>query len=198
MNESNTEPAAATGYQFSKWKIGLLSFASVLVVSGLVVRLFAEPTPEPTTHMVGTAKSGSTEIPADDSSPVTTFAPTGTGQGVYVPGSRQISPAPESTDPWSPALLRGGFGFFLGFCVGYAVRMFIRLAAIFIGLNFLAIAIFAYWGWIDVRWDLMESQFSTWTTGLSEEFESFRAFIAGSLPSTVLSGAGLFTGLKRK
>lgn len=192
--DSVEAPIEDVAYQFSKWKLALLGFAGVLLVGGLVVRLVAAP-----------AESGLTPIPVSDGAGTVSgfnqksgFAPDNLPDPTYVPEETTTIEPRSGADPWSPALLRGGFGFFLGFCIGYAIRMFIRMAAIAVGINFLVIALFNYLGWVDVRWDTMTDQLDLWFSNFREQFDSFQAFLLGSLPSTALGGLGLFTGLKRK
>jgi len=101
-------------------------------------------------------------------------------------------------EEWSPAMIRGGFGFFAGFAVGLVLRIFLRLSIIIVGLNLLLLLGLSYIGWLDVRWDTMEAQLSQWMVSLEEQFTQFKTFIAGSLPTVGLSGAGLFTGFRRR
>ena len=95
-------------------------------------------------------------------------------------------------------MVRGGFGFFVGFAVGLVLRIFFRVSVIIIGLNLLMFFLFSYIGWLEVRWDTIEMQMSDWMVSLEGEFTEFKTFIAGSLPTVGLSGAGLFTGFRKR
>ena len=99
---------------------------------------------------------------------------------------------------WSPALLKGGFGFFVGFCVGFAMRMFLRMVALVAGINFLVILFAGWLGWVEVRWDVIESQMGPLLTNLGSQFESFQAFVRGSIPTTGLGALGLYTGVRKQ
>lgn len=183
-------------YRFSRWKLVLLACAGVLVVVGSILRLTATDGDPHVTRVPSTVEPN-----PNGPGPESAFAPrSGSGPVDWPPSS----PSDADSDPtpaaatWSPAFLRGGFGFFMGFCIGFAMRLFVRMAAVVIGFNLLAIAWFSYLGWVDVRWDIVQAQLDGWFTGLRDEFASFQAFLAGSLPSTALGGLGLFTGLKRK
>lgn len=197
--ESDESDDPALEYRFSRWKIVLLSAASVLMATGLVLRL---TTGGPDLAATRVPQSAGTSIDPGgiEPGPEAAFAPGSSTPPILLP-----PPTPEpsgelsqAADPWSPALLRGGFGFFLGFCIGYAARMFVRMAALAVGINLLILAWFSYLGWVDVRWDTMQTQIDGWFSSLRSDFGSFQTFLVGSLPSTALGGLGLFTGLKRK
>lgn len=106
--------------------------------------------------------------------------------------------AAEEDDVLAPAALQGGFSFFAAFAVGYALRAFLKLSLIYIGLVFLTMSVLAWIGWIEIRWNVPEEQFASLTETVKSQFESFRAFISGSLPSAGMAGLGLFAGLKKR
>lgn len=103
-----------------------------------------------------------------------------------------------SPQDWSPFLLKGGFGLFLGFSIGFAVRAFLRLAVLVAGFYFLLLAIMAYAGWVEVRWDVMSGQFSDVAKMLVAQFSSLKAFLNGAIPASGLTAAGLALGLRGK
>ncbi len=95
-------------------------------------------------------------------------------------------------------MIKGGFGFLVGFAVGLALRMFLRLTTLVVGINLLILFALSYAGWLEVRWDEMEAQFDFWMGGLQEQLSQFKTFIAGSLPTIGLGGLGLFTGFRKR
>jgi uncharacterized membrane protein (Fun14 family) len=98
----------------------------------------------------------------------------------------------------SPFLVKGGFGLFIGFAIGFAMRAFLRLAVLIIGFYFLVLAIMAYAGWIEIHWSLMEDQFSHLLSSLRGQFDSFKAFLTGAIPASTLTAVGFAVGLRRK
>lgn len=59
-----------------------------------------------------------------------------------------------------------GFGGVAGFAVGYAAKKVTKLAAIGLGLLFIAIQMLAYYGLVDVRWDAVQgSAEQIWQNG---------------------------------
>ena len=82
--------------------------------------------------------------------------------------------------------------------VGFAMRVFLRMVALVVGMSFI-ILLFAGWlGWVEIQWDVIQGQMDPLMAGLSEQFDSFQAFVRGSIPSTGLGALGLFTGVKRQ
>jgi uncharacterized membrane protein (Fun14 family) len=104
----------------------------------------------------------------------------------------------EKAGTFSPALLRGGVSFFVAFCLAFALRAFLRIGAIFVGIWALSLFVLSYAGWVEVRWDLIDTAFKNMTTNIGEQFQSFQTFVTGSLPSTGLAVAGLLAGFKWK
>lgn len=99
-------------------------------------------------------------------------------------------------DTWSPMLFRTGFGFFAGFCVGYAARAFLKIAALSLGLVFLLLVGLQYTGVIDVDWTAVQHGYAVIGRWLQAQFTSIHQFVTGYLPSTTMGGLGLLAGFK--
>jgi len=113
----------------------------------------------------------------------------------------QVSPTEPGADgesPWTPALLRGGLSFLVGFSLAYAARTFIKIAVFFLGVWAASLFLLSSLGWIEVHWHLIDTAFASWSSTIGEQFESARTFITGSLPSAGMAGLGLVTGFRRK
>lgn len=98
----------------------------------------------------------------------------------------------------SPFMLKGGFGLFLGFAIGFAIRAFLRLAVIVAGFYLLLLVMMAYAGWVEVRWDLLSDQFSNLASTLGGQLTSLKAFLTGAIPASGLTVAGFTIGLRKK
>ncbi|MBN2491247.1 MAG: hypothetical protein JXQ29_10415 [Planctomycetes bacterium] len=181
------------GYQWKPWKVVCVAVAALFLVAGVALAL--------TSSGGGGGQDGAQVGPIGGavgaSGPVKGL---GSGTSTTLPGGIQIGfeDDPSSSDAWSPALLRGGISFFLAFCLAFALRAFLRLGAIFIGLWALSLFVLSYVGWVDVHWDVIDEHFMGWTHSVGEQFQSFQKFITGSLPSATLAGLGLLAGFKRK
>lgn len=97
---------------------------------------------------------------------------------------------------WSPFLVKGGFSFVVGFCLGYALRAFFKISAIALGVIFLALFALQHFEIVTIDWSAFEKVYDDGVARLSGEFESLKATMNGSLPSAALAGLGLFTGFK--
>jgi len=98
----------------------------------------------------------------------------------------------------SPALMKGGLGFFLGFCMGYAIRTFFRISAFVIGSAALVVFGLMYAGILpQPDWSSLSDHFNHLVASLKEQASGVQRFIEGNLHSTGAASAGLFTGFKK-
>ena len=87
---------------------------------------------------------------------------------------------------------------FVGFCVGYALRVFAKIAMLVFGLVFIGILLLSWSGVVEVDWGKLSDGFDNLVGSLSTQFQSFKAFLQGSLPSASLGAVGLVGGLKKR
>ncbi len=125
--------------------------------------------------------------------------PPGDTPGPDAAPSAATDTAPVDPDsPWTPALLRGGLSFLVGFSLAYAVRTFIKIAVFFLGAWAASLFLLASLGWVEVHWTLIDAAFANWSSTIGAQFENAKTFITGSLPSAGMAGLGLVTGFRRK
>ena len=86
----------------------------------------------------------------------------------------------------------------MAFLVGFALQVFARLFALFLGLFCLGVLGLSSLGWITIEWQIAQQQFLTLPTVLSQQFSGLQTFLQGALPSLGMVGLGLFAGLKKK
>ena len=122
------------------------------------------------------------------------------GDGERGPGSLggTATEGEAGIEAWSPALIKGGFGFFAGFAIGLVLRIFFRLSTIVLGLNLLLLLGLSQAGWLEVRWDEIALQWEQWQASLGQQFSEFERFVSGSLPAVGLGGLGLLTGFRKR
>jgi uncharacterized membrane protein (Fun14 family) len=185
-----------------QWKKGLLAMAAVLVVAGAALKVAAALQEDGGHNVVQDPHVGPGGPKTLD--PHVTLVPSGPPRPPLAPpteeaGSEETaSDGPSTLGEWSPSLVKGGFGFFLGFCVGYALRTFFRLGAVAIGLALMALLGLSYAGVLPpLDWAAIEGPFNRLAESLGEQASGFRTFLAGNLPSAGLSGLGVFTGVKK-
>lgn len=107
-------------------------------------------------------------------------------------------PAASGAPIWSPVLFRLGFGFFLGFSIGYALRTFLRISLVSIGFFALLLIGLQYAGVIDVNWGAIAARYDGAAAWLSAQTASFRDFIAGHIPFAGSAFAGIAAGFGRR
>ncbi|MEO1007105.1 MAG: FUN14 domain-containing protein [Planctomycetota bacterium] len=104
----------------------------------------------------------------------------------------------STADPWSPAIFRMGFSFFVGFAVAYAVRAFVKVSLIGLGMVFLLLFGLQYAGFVEVKWDVIGDRYDSTQAWLGGQISGFTAFATGYLPSAGAAVGGLAFGFKRK
>ncbi len=98
---------------------------------------------------------------------------------------------------WSPAIFRLGFSFFVGFAIAYALRTFVKLSLVVVGLFALLLFGLEYGGFLEIHWGAIGDRYESLAGWASGQFESFKTFITGELPSAAAAVGGLALGFKR-
>lgn len=109
--------------------------------------------------------------------------------------------APEEDEPstlWAPLLAKGGLSFFVAFCIGYALRTFLKGTMLVVGVVALAIFGLQKAGILgEIDWAKAQGYWDDLTAGIGSQFESLKTFVTGSLPSAASGGVGLMAGFRR-
>ena len=125
----------------------------------------------------------------------------GSGEPATTPEGEATAEAdaqPPVTDPWSPAIFRMGFGFFVGFSMAYALKAFAKVTVVSAGIFFLLLFGLQYAGLVEVKWTAMADRYDTIQDWLKAQLGGFQAFVTGYLPSAGAATAGLALGFIRK
>ena len=126
------------------------------------------------------------------------FTASGSAGGTIIIGDGSTPPEHETAPLWAPLLAKGGLSFFVAFCVGYALRTFLKGTMLVIGGVALAIFGLQKAGIVgEIDWAVAQGYWDDLTAGVGRQFESLRAFITGSLPSAASAGLGLVAGFRR-
>ncbi len=191
------ETFGINSYHFSKWKVVLLSIACLMTLGGGFLEYQSRGVSASTLSEKG--KSSIKGLPGmsfaqediEESNQSNSTSIVGKNSKSYKFDSKSLH-------GYAPFMLKGGFGFFVGFTMGFAVRSFIKLALVICGFYFITLSMFSYTGWVEVHWDVIQSQFEIWSGQVQEEIVSFKSFMTGTIPATGMLAAGLATGLKKK
>jgi uncharacterized membrane protein (Fun14 family) len=188
-------------HPLTRGKVLVLGVALLMMIFGVVITLTADRPPPPATESTASSPRESRQLEGDLLS--RGFVPTRPSTSGQAP-ARDPIPAPESkgrpleVNDLSPFMVKGGFGLFIGFAIGFAMRAFLRLAIVIIGFYLLVLTMMAYAGWIDIHWNLMEGQFNNLLSATGGQFESFKTFLTGAIPASGLTLVGFAVGLRRK
>ncbi|MFT4692522.1 MAG: putative membrane protein (Fun14 family) [Limisphaerales bacterium] len=201
-------------YEFTRGKVMLVVAAVGMMLVGLGLGMVAPDSTETSVASTSTHPEPKTAAKGSGQNEDLMRTTFGQGGGIDLPipgftnapsngtGSSSTGPAPTSSEigsaDFSKMFVKGGFGLFVGFAIGFAIRAFIKLATVIIGFYLLTLTMLAYAGWVEIHWDIMEGQFNGLISNLGAQFESFKAFLTGSIPSSGLTAAGLAGGLRQK
>lgn len=121
--------------------------------------------------------------------------------GVGAAGTGYALFADASSEPmagWSWAAMSSGAGCLLGFFLGAALRIFLKIA-LFLGVGLAAIYFgLSYLGWLDMGGASFGEISAAVAEYITESFDGFKEFLSGYLPTSILSGAGFASGVTQK
>lgn len=181
---------------FASWQWALVAVAVFAMIGGVAAPFVLGDGEAPT------AVERSPDASARAAAMRSGFAP-----GVGVPGEPVADPAgtavapadgDDTTDALSPAIFRVGFSFFVGFAIAYALRTFVKISLVGLGMFLLLLFGLQYGGFITVNWNAVGDKYDSWAAWLESEVSSFWAFITGYLPSAAAAAGGLAVGFKRR
>ncbi|MGB3118892.1 MAG: hypothetical protein WBE58_08730 [Verrucomicrobiales bacterium] len=109
--------------------------------------------------------------------------------------SLQQRTAPGHT--WTGAVGRLGAGFGLAMIFGILLRWFIKTVISVTCVIGVLVALLVHYGIIEPFWSPDSDFTATATEWVTHQTESLTTFVKGFLPTTAVSGAGLFLGFRR-
>jgi uncharacterized membrane protein (Fun14 family) len=188
--ERTTDEVAVPPRKVAGWARALLAASVVFMIVGLTMMAYVS---------IRSSSAASDTLAADGgAAPGLARGFIAEGESDPDGGDSAAEEPPDALDRWSPTIFRLGFSFFVGFTVAYAVRSFMKIALIVIGVLFLALFGLQYAGVIDVDWATMGEHFDALRDRIAAEASSFGDFITGALPSAGAAVLGLVAGFRRK
>ncbi len=198
--ETHLEDQAAESQLIPLWKKMLVAVAVLFLIVGFSMRSRAAGVQQDDDQAVATegtqATQGGHGLVADDPSVQLGTAVQSNGLSVDV-GVQGVPVEDESAFSYSPFFIKGGFSFLIAFCVGLAVRMFLKVTGLFVGVVALALFLLNKAGWVDVDWQTMSDQWDRFSGTIASQADGFKSFITGSLPAAGMGALGLFAGFKK-
>jgi uncharacterized membrane protein (Fun14 family) len=129
--------------------------------------------------------------------------PTVSGTGDAPPEVREPAAAEQpagqtAAEKAAPILTESGVMFFLGFCIGAAIRAVAKMVTVVVGLVMLAVLGLQYIGVIPpVDWGALGGFFQSVAVLVQEGASRMQDVLAHTLPSGTMAGLGVATGLKK-
>ena len=88
------------------------------------------------------------------------------------------------------------FGLIAGFAVGYTLKKFSKIAALLLGIVFIAVQWLSYKGYISINWHLLEKNFQETIHSVNSN-SGFFNYLVNSLPFASGFGVGMLIGFKK-
>jgi len=112
-------------------------------------------------------------------------------------GGGDVQPATSGGDV-GIASFNADLSFAVAFAIGVALRTFMKLTMVVLGVVALAIFGLQKAGIVgQIDWTVAQGHWDTLTTNIGQQFESFKTFVTGSLPSAGAGTVGLVSGFRK-
>jgi len=173
-----------------RWVLWLIFF---LFLGGLAIRGYGFMTEEPSTSPVPTSRK------IVSSKSITTFQDSS-------PGGEQLKAFPETSNDTgefdlitelAPYLTEGGLSFFLGFCIGFFLRVVAKTAAFIVGGLYIALILLSHYGFVTVDWGSFQQILQQLLLNTQQQVEGLQGMLAVGIPSVAMGGLGIWRGLKK-
>lgn len=114
----------------------------------------------------------------------------------------QVEPQPSSgkinlLTELAPYLTEGGLSFFLGFCIGYFLRIVAKTAVIVIGALYVCLILLSHYGMITVDWGSFQNLLQQLLLNTKTQIEGLQGILTVGIPSVTLGCLGIWRGLKK-
>lgn len=194
-----SETIAPAPPKLPRWKKGLVGLALILGLVGLALHGFTSTPDSHTQHTVANStRTGAASSLASQTPRSLLVSPATPSEEQTPQADSQADLLDQPLKDWSQPLMKFGFSFVVGFCIGYALAVFMKLTVFAVGLLVLALFGLQYGDVIDVNWHSIQAHYDAFLAWLQPRASGFRAFITGHLPSVGMAALGILTGFKRR
>lgn len=185
MNLAPIEGLLPRWHSLPFWKRKILSLSALLGLAGVGASNYQALLEDP----------GSAPQEADSSHPERN-----TRNDSIVPAQRSAAPLQAGTAPghtWTGAVGRLGAGFGLAMALGILLRWFVKTMISVTCVIGVLVALLVHYGIMEPFWGPDSDFTATAAEWVTHQTESLATFCKGFLPTTAVSGAGLFLGFRR-
>ncbi|PID55901.1 hypothetical protein CSB45_13860 [candidate division KSB3 bacterium] len=114
-----------------------------------------------------------------------------------LPSDRTNARQPHLLIMLAPYLTEGGLSFFIGFCIGYFLRLLTRTAKFIVGGLYCGIILLSHYGVVTVDWGQFQHIVQQLLLNTRQYVEDLRAVLTIGIPSVAMGGIGIWRGLKK-
>jgi len=96
----------------------------------------------------------------------------------------------------APYLTEGGLSFFLGFCIGYFLRVVAKIVILLVGAVYVGLILLSHYGLITIDWGSFQHVLQQLLLNTKTQVEGFQGMLTVGLPSVTVGCLGIWRGLK--
>jgi uncharacterized membrane protein (Fun14 family) len=97
----------------------------------------------------------------------------------------------------APYLTEGGLSFFLGFCIGYFLRIVAKTVVFVVGGLYVALILLGHYNVVTVDWGAFQSIAQQLLLNTKAQVQGLQGIITAGLPSVGMGCLGIWRGLKK-
>ena len=97
----------------------------------------------------------------------------------------------------APYLTEGGLSFFIGFCLGYFLRLVAKATILIVGAVYFGLLLLSHYGMVTVDWGSIQQVLQQLLLNTQTHLEGLRGMLAVTVPSAAMGGLGIWRGLKK-
>jgi uncharacterized membrane protein (Fun14 family) len=97
----------------------------------------------------------------------------------------------------APYLTEGGVSFFLGFCIGYFLRVVAKTAMLIVGAIYVCLILLSHYGMITVDWGSFQHILQQIFLNTKTHVKGLQGILTVGFPSAAMGCLGIWRGLKK-
>ena len=120
------------------------------------------------------------------------------GEGRTIrPNTEETSAGENWGTKFAPYLTEGGLSFFLGFCIGYFLRVVAKTVILLVGAIYVGLILLSHYGLITFDWGSFQHVVQQILLNTKTQVEGLQGILTVGLPSVTVGCLGIWRGLKK-
>lgn len=108
-----------------------------------------------------------------------------------------VSGTPDLVTMLAPYLTEGGLSFFIGFCIGYFLRIVAKTMVLVVGGVYVLLILLSHYGMIVVDWGSIQHLVQQLLLNTRSQVEGLQGILTVGIPSVTMGCLGIWRGLKK-